>query len=462
MRLAEMLARPQGQSRFEALRGADALLDYVPQVTPRYVRLEHMRPLANLFVAAERGPVLACSSFPPQHGKTVCIGHWIVRYMMRFPERRNAYVSYSIDRGAEVGRLVLDVAQRVGLRLKVSNQNRWITPQGGSLIFTGIGGPITGEPIDGIFIVDDAHKDREEANSVAIRKKAIEYVTVTAAGRRHPGTSMIVNGTRWHLDDVIGYLQEREKVEPVGWTFVNVPAINARGEALWPQQRPLDFLQVQRRILGEYDFSAEYLGAPVPVGHEVFHEPDRYHEPIEGVTLIACDPATTASTRADYSAIVVAVAKNVDGFMHMDVIDVRRLQVETPALVRELVGVQAQYKCPICVETAGAFKGVTQTLRSLDRNLRVSDITPIGDKFVRSQRVAAAWNDGRVRVPAPGSRLDGRWVEPFVREVRLFTGVKDDCDDQCDALAHCGNTLENMLRARRNVAAHVDAAMPFG
>ncbi len=79
------------------------------------------------------------------------------------------------------------------------------------------------------------------------------------------------------------------------------------------------------------------------------------------------------------------------------------------------------------VEAVGGFKAVPQMLRVQDPNLDVVDITPIGDKFTRALPVAAAWRDGRVRLPGAAS-----WLEDFLDEVKIFTGLKDIHDDQVD------------------------------
>jgi predicted phage terminase large subunit-like protein len=451
----------------ETIEGVDSALDFIPMVSPRLERVDHVRPIADIFVRAEREPVLACSSFPPQHSKTITIAHCLVRYMLRFPTRRNAYVSYAIDRAQRVGRQMLEIAQRAGLRLKVGNQGEWVLSQGGGLIITGIGGPITGDPVDGIFVVDDAHKDRSEANSATIRQNVIDYVTVTAAGRLHPCASMLVNGTRWHVGDIIGSLKESERREPVGWTFVNVPAIGPDGAALWAKHRPLSFLTRQRRILGEYDFAAEYLGQPIPDGGEIFHAPARYERPDAdtrtGVRiLVSCDPAVTAKANADYSAIVVgAFRASAEGLHRLDILDYRSMQVETPALVRELVDIQRKWLSPVVVEAVGAMKSVPQMMRQLDPRLIVLEALPQGDKLVRARPVAAAWNDGRVRVP-DDSRAP--WVQQFTRDVRQFTGVGDKHDDAVDALSQLWSTLVEMSGQRDGnaVALQLADSLPFG
>ena len=115
------------------------------------------------------------------------------------------------------------------------------------------------------------------------------------------------------------------------------------------------------------------------------------------------------------------------------------MQVEVPALARELRGLQLAWGCPVGVEAVGGFKAVPQMLRQIDRGLRVIELQPRGSKFTRAQTAVAAWNDGRIRVP-----LQAPWVAPFLREVQAFTGVGDEHDDQVDALAHVVQMFERL------------------
>ena len=59
-----------------------------------------------------------------------------------------------------------------------------------------------------------------------------------------------------------------------------------------------------------------------------------------------------------------------------------------------------------------------------------------GDKFVRAQPVAAAWNAGKVLVPR-----NAPWVDAFLSELASFTGLGDAHDDQVDALASAYDSL---------------------
>jgi predicted phage terminase large subunit-like protein len=81
----------------------------------------------------------------------------------------------------------------------------------------------------------------------------------------------------------------------------------------------------------------------------------------------------------------------------------------------------------------------------MDRGLRILELPVSGDKFCRAQPAAAAWNDGRLRIPTQAP-----WVQDFVGEVTRFTGQGDRHDDQVDALAHL------VLMAQNHVSVTAD------
>jgi len=91
-------------------------------------------------------------------------------------------------------------------------------------------------------------------------------------------------------------------------------------------------------------------------------------------------------------------------------------------------------------------EGVVQVLRSMDRALRIVGVPTTSDKFGRAQAVAAAWNQGRVRLPP-----EAPWLADFVRVVTGFTGVRDRHDDDVDALSVGWNHAVRVVAGRLGV-----------
>lgn len=287
-------------------------------------------------------------------------------------------------------------------------------------------------------------------------------LTVEGVENFFPG-GLCAHNTRWHEDDLIGRLQKDGLGD--AWRFINLPAIHVNyepadekerpdAEPLWleadahnPTREGALAWYAKARARGEYSWWSLYQGVPRPREAKVFGSP-AYHSDtnIEGRVFIACDPAASASTKADYSVAVALCVTGSGDDMRGRILDVLRGQWEIPELAKRLYAFQQKwYGSPIAVESVGGFKAVAQMIRSIDSRLRVTEITPRGDKFQRAQAVAGAWNAGRVTLP-----LGAGWVPAFVDELEAFSGVGDLHDDQVDALSHAWNVAyEAMLRLAR-------------
>ena len=84
----------------------------------------------------------------------------------------------------------------------------------------------------------------------------------------------------------------------------------------------------------------------------------------------------------------------------------------------------------------------------------------VGDKFLRSQPSAAAWNAGRIRVPSDARTMRGTTDEDLaslVRVVTSFSGLNDREDDDVDALSHAWGAASAIARTVNTAA---PAAIP--
>src|SRR4029077_14941893 len=100
----------------------------------------------------------------------------------------------------------------------------WLTRDGGGLWAAGVGGPATGKGFH-LGIVDDPIKDAQEAASSAIRARNKDWYGSVFSTREEPNGAIVVVQTRWHEDDLSGYLLQLEADEPEHWYIVNLPAI---------------------------------------------------------------------------------------------------------------------------------------------------------------------------------------------------------------------------------------------
>ncbi len=257
--LAEALERRQASSG--APIAGLSLYDFVPRVSPAFTAPRHLAPLVDLLDRVEREPVRACVSVPPRHSKTETVMHGVARFLARHPERTVAYVSYAADIARSKSRQLRDYAGRAGVTLREDSSalHEWRTPQGGGLLATGIGGPLTGHGV-ALLVIDDPFKNRQDADSPTVRENVAQWFTSTAMTRVEPGGSVLVVHTRWHRDDLIGRLS---RDEDVAWQVVNLPALDAHEAALWPERWSRAALLSRRAEVGEHDWQSLYQGHPV-------------------------------------------------------------------------------------------------------------------------------------------------------------------------------------------------------
>lgn len=442
-RLQSLETAPKDPDQF-----TEALLDFIPRITPRWQSPTHLKTYVDMLESAPGGNLRVVFAAPPQHGKTESTLHAFAWWMLKFPHLRYAYATYSGDRSQRVGARALRIAERAGVQLMVANTGLWQTFDEGQVLWTSVGGGLTGEPVDGVMVIDDPLKDRKEAESPTIRENHKDWWHGSVESRLHPGASVIVMATRWHHDDLSGYL-----VREQGFTYINLKAIadevrpagdnREPGEALWEAHHPLVTL-LKKREGNIWNFASLFQGEPRPRGGALFKTPSYYDQlPSEGYRVVfGVDLAYSERTHADYSVCVelrVVVPRptkrgqeiSVSDYL-IYVVDVQRKQVDAPSFTLTLKSKQSTHAgAKFHWYASGTEAGAAQFIQQKGIALKVLN-TGGRDKYTRSQQSAELWNLGRVLVPRDSERYP--WVDVFVDEVCSFTGVKDPQDDQVDAL----------------------------
>jgi len=366
-------------------------------------------------------PLRLVVSTPPRHGKTETLLHFIAWYLTTRPERTCGYVTYAaaLSRKKSIVARRLATVAEVALSREANRIEEWRTTQGGGLLATGIGGPLTGMGLD-VLLVDDPTKNRAEAESALIRERNWDWFNDVAFTRIEPGGSAIVVQTRWHPDDLAGKLIKQ------GWECIRLPAISDAGEALWPDRWPVAALEKKRAQVGEYSWASIYQGTPRSKGGSVFNDVRFYDAIPSGYReAIGVDLAYSAKKHADYSVAIVLA--EVGGIYYVK--DVVRRQTQAPRFGEALSALAERHNHAHLVAYIGASeRGVVDFLATT--GVSIDARVAVADKHARAQPVAAAWNAGKILVPRSAP-----WLDDFVAELADFTGVSDVHDDQVDALA---------------------------
>ena len=282
---------------------------YATAVWPKFKLAAHHRLIADHLEEVERGDIRQLMiSMPPRHGKSLLTAQiFPAWYLGRRPDRAIISASYGQELSDDFGRKVRDFAISPLHRsifpecclADAFSMRRFETTAGGSYYAVGRGGAITGRGAD-LLLIDDPLKDAEEANSDLIRHSLQEWFASVAYTRLHPGGAVILISTRWHQDDLAGWLLR----QPQGgrWKVLSLPAIaevdegfRRAGDALWPEAFPLQ----------ELNGSATQLG--VGLGHRFTNSVRRLRkgrssEEIGGNSIVtsrltnaSCNPGTRPS-----------------------------------------------------------------------------------------------------------------------------------------------------------------------
>ena len=246
-----------------------SLIDFVRSVFPRYSASWHHTMIAEHLERIERGELTRLIiTMPPRHGKSeLASANFPAWYLGRNPDKRIIACSNTARLANRFSRLARNKMRhyrwafpKVRLADDQANIESWDL-QGfrGGYIAAGIGGQVTGFGAD-LILVDDPVKSADQADSETYRENTWEWYTETLRTRLEPGGAIVVIGTRWHEDDLIGRLLTGGE----DWTVLHLPAIADDGAALWPARWPLAELDAIRRSVGSRAWTAQYQGRPVP------------------------------------------------------------------------------------------------------------------------------------------------------------------------------------------------------
>ena len=274
-------------------------------------------------------------TMPPQHGKSEGATRRLPAFVLgQDPDKRVAIVSYNATKARKFNRELQRIMdddryyelfpqtllagqtsyQEQGKRSRNYARNAdecEIVGYQGSFKTIGVGGSLTGEPVD-MLIMDDLYKDAASAWSPVIRQNVADWYDTVASTRLHNDSQQLMVFTRWHMEDLAGRLLEQEGVydpieNPQGWTLISFPAIQnkppteldsrAEGEPLWPERHSLSkLLEIKERT--PTVFESMYQQNPQPSQGLMYEEFTCYTElPYRSQSVAYIDAADSG---ADY------------------------------------------------------------------------------------------------------------------------------------------------------------------
>lgn len=228
------------ESLAERLEGGSASfprpVDIARLIDPKTIQTPALELIDDWLVeateAVERGePRFVIISMPPQEGKSQRISRMFpIWCLKRNPDMRVAMIGYQDAISRRWGGQVRDDIQghpELGLTIKQGStaKNEWnLTGLGkGGMITTSIGGSLTGRHVD-LMIIDDPHKDAKEAGSEVMIENIMEWWRTAASSRFGAVPFVILVQTRWHEQDLAGFLTSPDNEDSAAWRVLNIPA----------------------------------------------------------------------------------------------------------------------------------------------------------------------------------------------------------------------------------------------
>jgi len=436
------------------------LIAYAAYQWPGYRDAAHHRAIARKLEAVERGEIdRLMISMPPRHGKSMLASEFFPAwYLGRNPGHYVVAATYAQDLADDFGRKVKNqIADDSfggifpGVTLKADSQavkrfhvegpsDTLSTTQSGAYFAVGVGGPLTGRGAH-LLLIDDPVKNRQEADSETIRRKMRDWYTSTAYTRLMPGGRIVVIQTRWHEDDLSGWLLREHAHE--GWDTLYLPAISKDGKALWPEQYPIERLEKIRQAVGTRDWSALYQQEPTPDTGDYFQRdwlrPVTTLPPRTSLRIYGASDYAVTSKGGDYTVHVVV---GIDSDNRMYLLDLWRGQTDSAEWIESLCDLILKWKPSEWAEETGQIKAALGPF--LERRMRERgayayrrQFPTKGDKAVRAQSIRARMSMLGLHVPA-----DAPWRSDLESEMLRFpAGVHDD---QVDALGLIGQLLDHI------------------
>ena len=224
---------------------------------------------------------------PPQHGKSeISTRRTPAKILGDYPDKKIGIIAYNHTIASKFNRDVqriigTDEYQEIYTETMLNDKNIRTTDnylknsdefeivgRTGSLVSVGVGGGLTSRKLD-IAIMDDLYKDAMDAWSPTVRANVQDWYDTVLRTRLHNNSQQLLVFTRWHEEDLAGYLL---RTEPSNWEVVLFEAIKTKhkesdkremGQALWPEQHSLESLKAIKKN-NPIVFESLYQQNPTP------------------------------------------------------------------------------------------------------------------------------------------------------------------------------------------------------
>lgn len=428
------------------------LLAYVRLQFPGYRIGHHHKQISDALMAVADGRIKRLIlQAPPRHGKSMLTSEYFPAWFLgNYPDKYIITATYGQDLADDFGRKVRNQLRSGEHRatfpecvLSEDSQSasRFGTDQGGAYFALGVGAPATGRGAH-LLVIDDPIKGREEADSETYRKRLKDWYASVAYTRLMPGGAIIIMATRWHDDDLIGWVLSEHAHED--WTVIDLPAISD-GNALWPEQYSLEDLDRIKRTIGQREWQALYMQRPTPDTGDYFKREwfSSYDKQPKHLRIYGASDYAVTADGGDYTEHGI-FGLDTDGDLYL--LDWWSGQTASDAWIETQLDLIDKWKPQCWIGESGPIRrSVEPFLRRRMRERRslcsLEWLPSISDKPTRARPFQAMASSGMVYMPTKED-----WAQRLMRQLLTFpVGVFDDAVDVCSLV---GRYLDRMRDAR--------------
>ena len=412
-------------------------------------------------------------TMPPQHGKSEGATRRLPAFVLgQDPDKRIAIVSYNAIKARKFNRELQRIMdddryyelfpqtllagqasyQEQGRRSRNYARNSdecEIVGYQGSFKTIGVGGSLTGEPVD-MLIMDDLYKDASSAWSPVIRQNVADWYDTVASTRLHNDSQQLLVFTRWHMEDLAGRLLEQEGIydpieNPQGWLLVSFPAIQnrppseqdprAEGEPLWPERHSLEkLLEIKGR--SPTVFESLYQQNPQPSQGLMYEEFNCYTDlPSRSYSVAYIDAADSG---ADYlCALFYKEAE--DGNYITDVLYTKDPMEVTETTLTYMLQQHQVERCHIESNNGGNLFVSNLQQRSWDTGNRLTRFNPFHQNQNKTARIftASASVQKLIKMPLDWKKRFPKFARDLTGYLRVGTNAHDDAPDALTGSIEC-------------------------
>jgi predicted phage terminase large subunit-like protein len=449
------------------LRAKDDFLTFVkifaPTLVSDFKMGKHIKLLCQKLQGVVDGDIKRLMVFlPPRSSKSlICSKLFPAWYIGNFSNHEIMSVSHSDQLASDFGRTVRDIVntekfQRifkgVALRSDVKAAGKWKTNKNGSYYAAGVRSQVAGRGAN-IALLDDVMSE-EDSFSQTGRKYIKEWYPAGLRTRLMPNGAIIIINTRYHYDDLCGWLLKQEKTaeqNTYSWEVISIPAwLNEEaaellglpvGSSYFPEWKSDKILKIDEEEIrasnGARYWNSLYMQDPSPDDGGIIKKKYiqwwEYDEPPECEFIIQTyDTAFSTSRTADFSVIQTwGIFNDYDedyGFSsHLILLGNTKGRYEYPELRRIAQDLYKEFRPDVCIiERKASGQSLIQDMRRA--GLPVLDYLPDKDKIARVYASTPMMEAGRVWLPK-----NKVWADDLFSECMSFPNGSHD--DQVDCLS---------------------------